>query len=97
MPTFEEHCEDAREVLGRDFAEVHRWLDAFHGLQPYGTRHRRVRHHEYGIAEVIELFGEEAGLAARLHIVSDLKKDGWKTEENHFPKNEEDFVKMGLW
>ena len=42
-----------------------------------GARHRRKRHHEAGIEQAIQLFGEEAGNAARQHIISDLKEEGW--------------------
>jgi hypothetical protein len=59
-------------------------------------KHRKVRHHEDGIQQVILLFGAEAGVAARLHIVADLKMEGWK-EGEHFPANEMDYVRMGLF
>jgi len=45
---------------------------------------------------VTELFGEEAALAARQHILSDLKQEGW-TENDHFPRDEADYEKMGLF
>ena len=84
-----------QDFLVSSLCRVHEWLDEFmyRGL---GARHRRKRHHEEGIRKVIELFGEEAGKAARQHIVSDLKGEGW-TEKDHFPKNEEDYFKMGLF
>jgi hypothetical protein len=44
----------------------------------------------------MDLFGEEAGMAARQHIISDLKEEGW-TENDPFPKNEEHYVGMGLF
>ena len=34
---------------------------------------------------VVELLGEEAGRAARQHIISDLKQEGW-TENDPFPR-----------
>lgn len=97
MPTFEEHCDETREVLGSDHDDVHQWLDEYHGQLPFGTRHRRLRHHEEGIAEVIAIFGEEAGLAARLHIVADLTREGWKPERDYSPQNEKDHARIGLW
>ena len=93
---FEEHCLECTQKLGLPFQEVHRWLDAYAGLPKYGMRHRKVRHHQAGINEIIKLFGIEAGKAARLHIVSDLKMEGWK-ETDHFPLDEADYVKMGLF
>jgi hypothetical protein len=71
-------------------------LDEFQGTEKYRMRHRRVRHHEAGIREAILLFGAEAGPVARLHIISDLKEEGW-TEKDSFPKDEEDYVRMGLF
>jgi len=31
MPRFDEHCAESLKTFGRDFAEVHLWLDAFTG------------------------------------------------------------------
>ena len=96
MPTFDEHCAEALEAFGRDFAEVHLWLDEFTGTTEYGFRHRRKRHHNAGIKKVAEMFGEEASQAARQHIITDLKKEGW-TVLDPFPRDEADYVKMGLF
>jgi hypothetical protein len=96
MSTFERHCQESEELFGEAFAEVHRWLDEFQGTPEYRMRHRRVRHHEAGIRQVSKLFGDFAGQAARQHIISDLKEEGW-TEQDHFPKDEEDYVRMGLF
>ena len=54
-------------------------------------RHRQVHHHLAGIREPERLFGPEGAKAARQHIVSDLKEEGW-TEGDTFPKDEGDFV-----
>lgn len=96
MSTFEQHCDESRRLFGRSYSEVHNWLDEFMGTKEYGMRHRRKRHHEQGIKQVIALFGEQAGMAARQHIVSDLKEEGW-AEDDHFPQDEQDYVKMGLF
>jgi hypothetical protein len=96
VPSFEVHCQESMRLFGRRHEEVHRWLDEFMGTERYGMRHRKVRHHEEGISRVIELFGEEAGRAARQHIISDLKEEGW-TENDPFPQNQEHYVKMGLF
>ena len=45
---------------------------------------------------MVELFGEEAGKVARQHIISDLKEEGW-TENDPFPRDERDYVDMGLF
>lgn len=96
MPSFEAHCEECIKQLGKPFEEVHRWLDEFAYSEKYGMRHRKVRHHEAGIKECMKQFGDECGAAARIHIIMDLKTDGW-TENDPFPKNEEHYVKLGLW
>ena len=96
MPRFEKHCEESIRLLGKPYEEVHRWLDELAGSETYGMRHRRVRHHEAGINKVRELFGEEAARAARQHVISDLQEEGW-TEKDHFPRDEADYVRMGLF
>jgi len=45
---------------------------------------------------VVKLFGEEAGEVARRHIISDLKEEGW-TEDDPFPKDQADYVAIGLF
>jgi hypothetical protein len=96
MSSFEKHCEESAQLFGRPFEEVHRWLDEFAGAPGIGMKHRRKRHHEAGIRQAMKLFGELAGQAARQHIISDLKEEGW-TELDHFPRDEEDYVRMGLF
>ena len=96
MPRFEEHCRQSLQACGQDWAEVHLWLDEFAGTPEYGFRHRRKRHHEAGIRQVIALFGVEAGEVAHQHIIADLKEEGW-TERDHFPLDEADYVRMGLF
>jgi len=96
MPSFEDHCEESKRLFGDRFEEVHRWLDEYAGTDQYGYKHRRKRHHAAGIREVIRLFGEKAGEAAKRHILSDLREEGW-TEKDRFPENEADYVKKGLF
>jgi hypothetical protein len=96
MSTFETHCEESIRLFGKTWEEVHLWLDQFQGTAQYKMRHRKKRHHEAGITQAIEIFGEVAGNVARQHIISDLKEEGW-TEKDHFPNDEEDYVKMGLF
>lgn len=94
--TLEQHSEESKRLFGKRYEEVHLWLDHFMGKEGYGWRHRKVRHHEEGIRQVIELFGDEAGQVARQHIISDLKEEGWK-ESDPFPKDEAHYVQMGLF
>ena len=96
MASLEAHCEEAEKILGKPYREVHMWLDEFFFDKAYGARHRRKRHHEQGVQEVVRLFGEEAGISARMHIVTDLKEEGW-TESDRFPRDEKDYIRMGLF
>jgi len=96
MSIFEDHCAESLRIFGEPFERVHIWLDEFAGSPEYGFRHRRKRHHEAGIREAADLFGEEAAEAARVHILSDLRGEGW-TERNRFPMDEADYVRMGLF
>lgn len=94
--TFEEHCQESIRLFGKPYEEIHHWLDAFAGTPEYGFRHRRKRHHAEGLREVVRLFGKEAEDVARQHIISDLMQEGW-TEKDRFPRDEADYVWMGLF
>ena len=96
MPSFQQHCEESVRLFGEPFEQVHRGLDEFAGRPPHGMRHRKFRHHGAGIEEVRKRWGEEAAAAARQHIIADLKMEGW-TEDLRFPKDEQDYVQMGLF
>lgn len=93
---YEEHLSESLALFGEPFEEVHRWLDEFAGTPQCRMRHRRKRHHLKGIEEVRARWGDQAADVARQHIISDLKQEGW-TESDHFPKDEADYVKMGLF
>ena len=96
MPSFEEHCAESVRLFGQPFEQVHRWLDEFAGRPPHGMRHRKFRHHQAGIGEVRRRWGEKAAAAARAYIVADLQMDVWR-ESMPFPKDERDYVAMGLF
>ncbi|QAZ67273.1 DUF6915 family protein [Solidesulfovibrio carbinolicus] len=96
MASFEQHCQETQNILGKRYEAVHKWLDEFFLVPPYGTRHRRLRHHEAGIREVERLFGLEAAKAARIHILMDLRMEGWR-DGDPFPCDEAHFVDLGLW
>lgn len=69
MAYLHEHCYDCKQALGRDWKEVHRWLDEL--FQKLGQAHRCARHHVEGIEEVRRMWGDEAALAAKIHIIVD--------------------------
>jgi hypothetical protein len=45
---------------------------------------------------VRKLWGDQAAAAARLHIIADLKQEGW-TENQPFPRDEQHYKRMGLF
>lgn len=95
---FTEHCMRCRNRFGEDFDYVHRWLDEFYGVSPYGTKHRKLRHHKKGIEEVLQRWGNRAADAARLHILDDLQTgEDRKADEYWIAENEADYVKRGYW
>ncbi len=96
MSRFEDHCAESLRIFGTPFEKVHLWLDEYAGSPEYGFRHRKKRHHEAGIREAANLFGEGAAAAARTHILADLKEEGW-TETDRFPQDEADYLRMGLY
>lgn len=96
MPAFEQHCNETLALLGKPYGEVHGWLDGFAGKPPYGMRHRKLRHHLAGIEQVRRKWGNEAAEAAKQHIISDLKTEGW-TEDQPLPRDQEHYVRIGLF
>lgn len=79
MASFDDHCAIDRKHLGREFPEVHRWLDAY--FKTDGFLHRRHRHHREGVEIVRKLWGVEGAKAAILHILVDAghlpSKEDW--------------------
>lgn len=69
MAYLHEHCADCQKLLGREWKEVHRWLDAL--FKEYGQDHRRHRHHVEGIEEIRNMWGDESALAGKIHILVD--------------------------
>lgn len=64
-----EHEYDCKHLLGQPWTEVHQWLDEL--FAEYGPAHRCHRHHTEGIDEVRRMWGDEAALAAKIHILVD--------------------------
>jgi len=69
MAYLHEHCYDCKQHLGKDWKEVHLWLDAL--FADYGMAHRKYRHNSEGIEEIRKMWGNEAALAAKIHIIVD--------------------------
>ena len=94
---FNEHCDECLQKLGNPWAIIHIWLDEFAGLSGIGMKHRKFRHHQAGIDEVRNRWGYEAAEAAKLHIIADLSMDQWDPNRDPMPKDEADYVSMGLF
>ena len=54
-------------------------------------------HQLKGIEEAGKLLGAIRADVARAHIVSDYMEEGWIEGENQIPKDEENYVRMGLY
>ena len=77
MASRKEHCKECKEKLGKPFNEVHKWLDGcatviLEGIAYLDINHRRHRHHKEGLEEIRKIFGEDAYIAGKLHILSDF-------------------------
>jgi hypothetical protein len=94
--SFTECCAETTAVLGMPFEEAHHWLDEFAGQPSYGMRHCKLRHHLAGIEQARKLWGDPAAAAERLHIIADLKWEGW-IEDQPFPRDEMHYKRMGLF
>lgn len=90
----EAHCEQSVRIFGTEYREVHLWLDEY--FSALGARHRRRCHHLAGIEEVRQKWGDRASEVAKQHVIDDLKEEGW-VDGDHFPRDEADYVRMGLF
>ena len=64
-----EHCKDCLSLLGKEYKEVHEWLDEF--AEDLGPAHRDVRHHKKGVEYIKENMGIMESKAAEIHIKKD--------------------------
>lgn len=72
MPCHEVHCRSCEELYGRPFSEVHEWMDK--PVEDLGPGHQKVRHDMGRTPErVAFIFGEEARVAVRDHILLDKR------------------------
>lgn len=85
MATFKKHCDECKEKLGNEFAEVHLWLDECaqkYPINTYGEYHRRFRHNLEGLEEIEKRWGKDGRRAGELHILTDMGFiPYWKTFE----------------
>lgn len=72
MSSLKDHCADCKLALGEEFKDVHIWLDEMYKYTPGDFRHRAYRHHDLGIRQVKEKWGDKAAQAAEIHIRKDF-------------------------
>lgn len=71
-----QHCIDCSRYLGREFYDVHKFLDFFAETHLGGddpTAHRNILHNETGLKLVEQAFGPEARKAGQLHLNRDFR------------------------
>jgi hypothetical protein len=76
MAHIKTHCEDCFRILGQEFENVHRWLDAKAQKYPpplFLEYHRKFRHNDKGVKIVKKKWGLLAADAAKIHIIRDLE------------------------
>jgi len=71
MASLAQHERDTLKWLGSESTEVHKWLDEYFATA--GSTHRKFRHHDEGIREAGEIFGDGAAEAATVHILRDCR------------------------
>lgn len=74
MANIEQHCKESEVLFGKDFWEVHTWLDSYAVMFPpriHGTKHREFRHNAEGVEFIRKKWGEVAAKAAQHHIDRD--------------------------
>ena len=98
----ESHCARTKKILGKEFKEIHIWLDAFArepmsgwwGFEIDHYWHRKKRHHKEGIKEAIARFKsqhteDEIQQACEIHIQDDY--EGYLPSKSDFENK--DFLK----
>ena len=53
--------------------------------------------HNFWNSQARRLFGDNGAEAATLHILADLREEGWREGVDRFPEDEREYVRMGLW
>lgn len=70
------HNEDCFRILGQEFDEVNRWMDAWAAKYPpplFLEFHRKFRHNDWGVKQVKMKWGLPAETAAKIHIIRDVE------------------------
>ena len=78
------------------------WLCGDLGIKEYGQDHRCHRHHVEGIEEIRNMWGDEAAIAAKIHILVDCwgipskadYENGWVNSNGFTEESTEAEAKM---
>ena len=71
MPDLKTHCKFSKERTGKEFRELHEWMDD--GRKYLGRDHRFERHSGAYIDYVKETWGKEGVIEFLNHIIDDFK------------------------
>ena len=71
MPELKIHCKISKERTGKEFADLHEWMDD--GYKYLGRDHRFERHSGAYIEYVKETWGKEGVCEFLNHIIEDFK------------------------
>jgi hypothetical protein len=78
MPSLKEHCDISKKRTGKEFRELHEWIDA--PKEYLGINHRIERHadNEMYRTVIIEKFGDKAVIEWLFHIAIDNLQTAYK-------------------
>ena len=72
IPERKIHLQDDRRILGREYAEIHKFMDR--PSKYMGRRHRRVRHDLGTVLLILFATGDpRAAVSALMHIAHDKR------------------------
>lgn len=71
MPLLKVHCKNSKERTGKDYKELHEWMDEGHKF--LNKDHRFERHSTSYINYVKETWGKEGIIEFLNHIIDDYK------------------------
>ena len=71
MPNFKAHCKSSKERTGKDFAELHKWMDE--GQEYLGKDHRFERHSTAYLGYIKEKWKQKGVKEFLLHIIEDYQ------------------------
>lgn len=72
MPNHKTHCQSCKKLYNKSYTEVHKWMDK--PAEKLGPAHQKKRHDIRKTPEKVgEKFGKDAKIAARDHILLDMK------------------------